>query len=33
MAREFAVVDFIPGDAKGDLLQDIYLMRKLSADS
>ena len=28
MAREFSLVDFIPGRAEGDLLHDIYLLKK-----
>jgi SAM-dependent methyltransferase len=32
MAQEFSVVDFIPGGAKSDLAQDVYLMKKLKAD-
>lgn len=28
LARNFSVVDFIPGRAEGDLLQDIYLLKK-----
>lgn len=32
LARRFAVVDFMPGSTKGDLMQDVYLMKKLTAD-
>jgi SAM-dependent methyltransferase len=28
LARNFSVLDFIPGEAKGDILQDIYLLKK-----
>ena len=28
MAREFSLIDFIPGAADGDLLHDIYLLKK-----
>jgi SAM-dependent methyltransferase len=29
MAREFSIVDFIPGTAEGDVLHDIYLCKKV----